>query len=82
MATLAIAVVVSQFRSSYLERELSVKVQTEHYVKAMEAHVIYSIQSADVSLMSVSNAIKVLPATQSSSRATMEETAFLARFQF
>ncbi|MRW84974.1 EAL domain-containing protein [Pseudoduganella sp. FT26W] len=73
MAALAIAVVVSQFRSSYLERELSVQIQTEHYVKAMEAHVIYSIQSADLSLMSVSNAIKVLPARQSSSRATMEE---------
>ena len=38
MTALAIAVVVSQFRTSYIERELSVQSQTEHYVKAMEAH--------------------------------------------
>ena len=67
MAALAIAVVVSQFRTSYVERELSVKSQTEHYVKAMEAHVLYSIQSVDVSLIGFANAIKVLSAKQSRS---------------
>jgi diguanylate cyclase (GGDEF)-like protein/PAS domain S-box-containing protein len=76
MAALAIAVVVSQFRTSYLERELSIQTQTEHYVKAMEAHVIYSIQSVDLSLIGFANAIKVLPARQSRSPETM--TALLS----
>jgi len=71
MAALAIAVVVSQFRTSYVERELSVRSQTEHYVKAMEAHVLYSIQSVDVSLIGFANAIKVLPAKQSRSPETI-----------
>lgn len=73
MASLAIAVVVSQLRSSYVERELSIQSQTEHYVKAMEAHVIYSIQSVDLSLIGFANAIKVLPAKQSRSPETMAD---------
>jgi len=71
MATLAIAVVVSQFHTSYVERELAVQSQTEHYVKAMEAHVIYSIQSVDLSLIGFANAIKVLTAKQSQSPETI-----------
>ncbi|WP_229215559.1 EAL domain-containing protein [Duganella sp. CY15W] len=73
MASLAIAVVVSQFHASYVERELAVQSQTEHYVKAMEAHVIYSIQSVDLSLIGFANAIKVLPARQSRSPDTMSD---------
>jgi diguanylate cyclase (GGDEF)-like protein/PAS domain S-box-containing protein len=73
MAALAIAVVVSQFRASYVDRELSVQSQTEHYVKAMEAHVLYSIQSVDLSLIGFANAIKVLPAKQSRSPETMSD---------
>jgi hypothetical protein len=73
MATLAIAVVVSQFRTSYIERELALRTQTEHYVKAMEAHVVYSIQSVDLSLIGFANAIKVLSAKQSSSTETMTD---------
>jgi len=73
MAALAIAVVVSQFHASYVERELSVQSQTEHYVKAMEAHVIYSVQSVDLSLIGFANAIKVLPAKQSHSPETMAD---------
>ncbi|MYM69461.1 EAL domain-containing protein [Pseudoduganella sp. FT55W] len=73
MASLAIAVVVSQFRTSYIERELSVQSQTEHYVKAMEAHVLYSIQSVDLSLIGFANAIKMLPAKQSHSPETMSD---------
>ena len=73
MATLAIAVVVSQFHTSYVERELAVQSQTEHYVKAMEAHVIYSIQSVDLSLIGFANAIKVLPAKQSQSPQTIAD---------
>jgi diguanylate cyclase (GGDEF)-like protein/PAS domain S-box-containing protein len=71
MASLAIAVVVSQFRISYLERERSIQSQTEQYVKAMEAHVVNSVQSVDLSLIGFANAIKVLPAKQSRSTATM-----------
>lgn len=73
MAALAIAVVISQFRTAYLERELAVRTQTEHYVKAMEAHVLYSIQSVDLSLISFANAIKVLSAKQSRSPTTMTD---------
>jgi len=73
MAALAIAVVINQFRTSYLERELAVQSQTEHYVKAMEAHVIYSIQSVDLSLKTFANAIKVLSAKQSRSPDTMSD---------
>ncbi|NYE62532.1 diguanylate cyclase (GGDEF)-like protein/PAS domain S-box-containing protein [Duganella sp. 1224] len=73
MATLAIAVVISQFRTSYLERELAVRTQTEHYVKAMEAHVIYSIQTVDLSLVGFANAIKVLSSKQSRSPETMSD---------
>jgi diguanylate cyclase (GGDEF)-like protein/PAS domain S-box-containing protein len=73
MAALAIAVVVSQFRVSYIDRELSVRSQTEHYVKAMEAHVLYSIQSVDLSLIGFANAIKVLPPKQGRSPETMSD---------
>ncbi|MBV7538254.1 diguanylate cyclase [Duganella sp. sic0402] len=73
MATLAIAVVVSQLHSSYVERELSLQKQTEHHVKAMEAYVTSSIQSVDVSLLGFANAIKVLPSQQSRSPETMTD---------
>lgn len=71
MAALAIAVAVSQFRTSYAERELAERSQTEHLVKAMEAHVSYSIQSVDMSLIGFANAIKVLSAKQSRSPETV-----------
>ncbi|MYM80514.1 EAL domain-containing protein [Duganella sp. FT50W] len=73
MAVLAIAVVVNQFRTAHLEREHSIQMQTEHYVKAVEAHVTYSIQSVDLSLIGFANAIKVMPAKQSRSPETMTE---------
>ena len=73
LAVLTTAVVASQFRTSYLEREHSIQVQTEHYVKAMEAHVTYSIQSVDLSLIGFANAIKFLSAKQSRSPETMTE---------
>lgn len=73
MAILAIAVVISQFRTSYNEREYAVRSQTEHYAKAMEAHVLYSIQSVDLTLLSFSSAIKVLTRQQSRSTSTMTE---------
>lgn len=71
MALLAIALTVSQFRAAYLEREVAVRKQTEHYVKAMEAHVLYSIQFVDLSLLGFANAIKVLPSKQGLSAATI-----------
>lgn len=73
MAALAIAVVINQFRTAYLERELAVQSQTEHYVKAMEAHVLYSIQSVDLSLLTFANTIKLLSAKQSRSSVTMSD---------
>lgn len=73
MAILAIAVVISQFHTSYNEREHAVRSQTEHYAKAMEAHVLYSIQSVDLSLIGFSSAIKVLTRQQSRSSQTMSE---------
>ena len=68
MAILAITVVVSQVRTSYVERETALQSQTDHYVKAMEAYVVYSLQSVDLAMIGFANAIKVLPATQTSSR--------------
>jgi len=71
MAILAIAVVVTQLRTSYVEREKALQSQTDHYVKAMEAYVVYSLQSVDLAMIGFANAIKVLPATQTPSRAAI-----------
>ena len=71
MAALAIGLVINQFRAAYQDREDAVHRQTEHYVKAIEAHVLYSIQFVDLSLLSFANAIKVLPEKQSSSPETI-----------
>ena len=73
MAILAITVVVSQVRTSYVEREKALQSQTDHYVKAMEAHVAYSLQSVDLAMIGFANAIKVLPATQTPSRAAISQ---------
>jgi len=67
MAALAIGLVINQFRAAYQEREEAVRSQTEHYVKAIEAHVLYSIQFVDLSLLGFANAIKVLPEKQNNS---------------
>lgn len=72
MAALAIGLVVNQFRAAYQEREEAVHKQTEHYVKAIEAHVLYSIQFVDLSLLSFANAIKVLPEKQSTAPETIQ----------
>ena len=71
MAALAIGLVINQFRAAYQEREEAVRSQTEHYVKAIEAHVLYSIQFVDLSLMGFANAIKVLPEKQNNSPETI-----------
>ncbi|MFA9215704.1 MAG: EAL domain-containing protein [Sphingomonadaceae bacterium] len=82
MAALAIALVVSQFRAAYLERELAVRKQTEHYVKAMEAHVQNSLQFVDLSLLGFANAIKVLPAKQAISPETVSALLSTRRTNF
>jgi diguanylate cyclase (GGDEF)-like protein/PAS domain S-box-containing protein len=82
MAVLAIALVLSQFRAAYLERETAVRKQTEHYVKAMEAHVVSSIQSIDLSLLGFANAIKVLPPDQATSRETVSALLSTRRTTF
>jgi diguanylate cyclase (GGDEF)-like protein/PAS domain S-box-containing protein len=61
MAMIAIAVVAWQLHTSYIEREAGLRRQTQHFARAMEAHVLYAIQFADLSLIGFSNAIKVLP---------------------
>jgi diguanylate cyclase (GGDEF)-like protein/PAS domain S-box-containing protein len=61
MAALAIAIVVWQLIYSAREREQAVRLQTQHYARAMAAHVLYSLQLADVSLLGFANAIKSLP---------------------
>ncbi|MET0265239.1 MAG: GGDEF domain-containing protein, partial [Duganella sp.] len=73
MALLAVTVVVTQVRNSYVEREQALQSQSDHYVKAMEAHVVYSLQSVDLAMIGYANAIKVLPAGQLQSRAAMAE---------
>ncbi|MYN05868.1 diguanylate cyclase domain-containing protein ['Massilia aquatica' Lu et al. 2020] len=61
MAAIAIVVVAWQLHTSYIDREAGLRRQTQHFARAMEAHVLYAIQFADLSLIGFSNAIKVLP---------------------
>ena len=61
MAALATAIVAWQLFYSANEREQAVRLQTQHYARAMAAHVLYSLQLADVSLLGFANAIKTLP---------------------
>ena len=61
MALIAIAVVAWQLHAAYQDREAGLRRQTQHFARAMEAHVLYAIQFADLSLIGFSNAIKVLP---------------------
>ena len=70
-ATLAVTVVITQVRTSYIEREQALQSQTDHYVKAMEAYVANSLQSVDLAMIGFANAIKVLPSTQNPSRAAI-----------
>ena len=72
-ATLAVTVVITQVRTSYVEREQALQSQTDHYVKAMEAYVTNSLQSVDLAMIGFANAIKVLPSTQNPSRAAISE---------
>jgi diguanylate cyclase (GGDEF)-like protein/PAS domain S-box-containing protein len=66
MAALAIAIVAWQLLYSAKEREQAVRLQTQHYARAMSAHILYSLQLADVSLLGFANAIKALPNRDSS----------------
>ncbi|NRR32477.1 EAL domain-containing protein [Oxalobacteraceae bacterium] len=61
MAVLAIAVFAVQFHAAYQERDKATRLQTEHYAKAMEAHVLNTIRYVDLSLLGYANAIKLLP---------------------
>lgn len=72
-ATLAVTVVITQVRTSYVEREQALQSQTDHYVKAMEAYVVNSLQSVDLAMIGFANAIKVLPSTQNPSRAAISD---------
>ena len=72
-ATLAVTVVITQVRTSYVERERALQSQTDHYVKAMEAYVANSLQSVDLAMIGFANAIKVLPSTQNPSRAAISD---------
>lgn len=72
-ATLAVTVVITQVRTSYVEREQALQSQTDHYVKAMEAYVTNSLQSVDLAMIGFANAIKVLPSTQNPSRAAISD---------
>ena len=72
-ATLAVTVVITQVRTSYVEREQALQSQTDHYVKAMEAYVANSLQSVDLAMIGFANAIKVLPSTQNPSRAAISD---------
>ncbi|KQQ32792.1 hypothetical protein ASF61_14780 [Duganella sp. Leaf126] len=72
-AALAITVVVTQVRTSYVEREQAMQSQTDHYVKAMEAYVLHALQSVDLAMFGIANAIKVLPSTQHPSPAAIAD---------
>ncbi len=71
MALLATTLVAWQIHASTMERQAGLQRQTQHFVRAMEAHVKYAIQFVDLSLIGYANAIKVLPPDKATSPATL-----------
>lgn len=63
LALLATAVVAWQLFSSARDREQAIRQQTQHYTRAIEAHVLSTIQLSDIALLGFANAIKVAPYT-------------------
>ena len=63
LALLATAVVAWQLLSSARDREQAIRKQTQHYARAIEAHVLSTIQLSDIALLGFANAIKVAPYT-------------------
>jgi diguanylate cyclase (GGDEF)-like protein/PAS domain S-box-containing protein len=63
LALLATAVVAWQLLSSARDREHAIRQQTQHSARAIEAHILSSIQLADVALLGFANAIKLTDAT-------------------
>lgn len=63
LALLATAVVAWQLLSSALDREQAIRKQTQHYARAVEAHVLSTIQISDLALLGFSNAIRLAPYT-------------------
>ncbi|MES2127223.1 MAG: EAL domain-containing protein [Pseudomonadota bacterium] len=72
MALLAIGIVIWELRSNHAQNELAQRSQTQTFVRAIEANVLYSIHFADLSLVSFSNAIKLLPADKRELPATIK----------
>lgn len=63
LALLATAVVAWQLLSSARDREQAIRQQTQHYARAIEAHVLSTIQLSDLALLGFANAIKIAPYT-------------------
>lgn len=64
MALLATAIVVWEIHTAAQEREQAIARQTQHYTRAIEAQVLSTIEFVDLSLTGFSNAIKLMPASQ------------------
>ena len=60
ISLLAVLICAWEFHSSYTDKLNEGRTQTQNLARAVEAHVLYSIRFADVSLIALSNAIKVL----------------------
>lgn len=60
---LASAIVAWQLLSAARDRESAIRTQTQHYLQAIEAHVLSTIQRSDIALLSFANAIRVAPFT-------------------
>jgi diguanylate cyclase (GGDEF)-like protein/PAS domain S-box-containing protein len=72
IALLAVCIVAFELRAAYTGRLQAARIQTQNLARAVEAHVLYSIEFANVALVTFSNAIKVLPEEQRASRDTLQ----------
>jgi diguanylate cyclase (GGDEF)-like protein/PAS domain S-box-containing protein len=72
ISLLAVLVCAWEFRSSYTDKVSAGHTQTQNLARAVEAHVLYSIQFADVSLVTFSNALRLLPPEKRNSTPTVK----------
>ncbi|MEO8170828.1 MAG: hypothetical protein ABI575_08185, partial [Oxalobacteraceae bacterium] len=73
VALFAVIVAAWNVYSSYRESESGARTQTKTLVHAIAAHVSDSIKLADFALIGFTNAIKLLPAKQSHSVASIRQ---------
>lgn len=87
LGLLVAGVLAWKIQASNAERQRVAKEQTQTLVKAVEEHVLHTIQLADISLNGFANAIKIMPASQRGSDTSIgallaaDGASFAAKFQ-